>query len=507
MRPGRHENTTRMREHHLNLNGIAVALLLALAQPAPGAAPTATMEKTETFDHDPRWDAKNNRLVPGDPPIVEQDFGYGAAGSGGHATGRIGGRVSQSLRPAYFAKVVPASTLDHSLSASGCVSVSEAQSISGWHTTASLYVGWFNADERDLIWRPRNFLGFRLQSSNEPDGAVVELTYGTRGWEAGGMFVNAGGGGQERLVRDLAGSALLRIPPDGSKHRWTFRYDPEAGDGAGEIVFQFDGAETRFPVQRELRRSGASFNRFGLFTPRIPGRHLVAWFDELSINGRAEDLSRDPQWEGIGNRARYPEPAQYGANDFGFSPSNHAGGNAGELGGRFYSCNPSEHESKGYYGDRVGRLTLDHRLSARGKFVAREFSTDSSFALGWFSSHKQDWPVENFVGVFFDSLSASGRIVMPLYGTSQGGTAAGGKYLIFQPGRPYDWTLDYDPAAAGGRGAITFTLGGESVTHPLREGDKEVGALLDRFGVFNMQWANSKWCEVYLDDLSYTKER
>jgi hypothetical protein len=31
-----------------------------------------------------------------------------------------------------------------------------------------------------------------------------------------------------------------------------------------------------------------------------------------------------------------------------------------------------------------------------------------------------------------------------------------------------------------------------------------VGALLNRFGLFNLQWANSKWCEVYLDDLSYT---
>ena len=35
-------------------------------------------------------------------------------------------------------------------------------------------------------------------------------------------------------------------------------------------------------------------------------------------------------------------------------------------------------------------------------------------------------------------------------------------------------------------------------------GDKEKGAIFDRFGVFNMQWANSKWCDVYLDDLEYT---
>jgi hypothetical protein len=45
------------------------------------------------------------------------------------------------------------------------------------------------------------------------------------------------------------------------------------------------------------------------------------------------------------------------------------------------------------------------------------------------------------------------------------------------------------------------------VTLPLREGDRAVGATLDRFGVFNMQWANGKWCDVYLDDLTYTASR
>src|SRR5262245_63723310 len=96
-----------------------------------------------------------------------------------------------------------ASTLDSPLSASGSVAVLEAQSVSGWHTSANLYVGWFNADEGDLIWRPRNFIGFRLQSSNEPDGALVELTYGTRAWQAGGVVVGAAGRRRARQVSDL----------------------------------------------------------------------------------------------------------------------------------------------------------------------------------------------------------------------------------------------------------------------------------------------------------------
>jgi hypothetical protein len=481
-----------------------VALLTTSADCVWSADPSPTRQKIEMFDRNPKWDASNNRLAPTPPPLVEQDFGYSATQHAGKAAGEIGGRVSQSIRPAYYGKVVPASTFDEPLSASGSLSVVEARAIMGWHTQGNIYIGWFNNDVRDLIWRPRNFIGFRLQSFNEPDGALVELTYGTRAWQAGGLFVNSGGGGQQRNVRELSSAALLRIPPDGSKHHWTFVYDPAGAGGMGEIIFTFDGAETRLPLRAELRKAGASFNRFGIFPPRIPGRHIVAYFDDLIINGQAQDFTKDPQWEGIGNRERFSDEVQYGHNDFGFSPSNHAGGKPGELGGRFFSCNPDEHEFKAYYGDRIGRLTLNHRLSARGKLIAREFCIDSSFALGWFNANKQGWPLENFVGVYFDSLSSAGRIVTPLYGTSQGSKRENAPYLIFLPGKQYEWTLDFDPAGAEGRGAITFTLSGKSVNLPLREGDKAINAVLDRFGTFNMQWANSKWCEIYLDDLTYT---
>jgi hypothetical protein len=478
--------------------------VLLILECAWAATPAPTRQKTEIFDGDPKWDGRNNRLTPSAPPLVEQDFGYSFTHHAGKAAGEIGGKVSQSIRPAYYAKVVPAGTFEDRLSASGNVCIVEAQAISGWHTQGNIYVGWFNSDVRDQVWRPRNFIGFRLQSSNEPDGALVELTYGTRAWQAGGTFVNRAGGGQEKLVRELKSSDLLRIPPDGSKHAWTFRYDPTAANGAGEIVFTFDGVETAVALRPELRKAGASFNRFGIFAPRIPGRHIVAYFDDLTINGQPEDFANDPKWEGVGNQERFRDDVQYGYNNFGFSLSNHAGGDRGEAGGRLFSCNPGEDEFKGHYGDPVGKLTLEHRLSARGKFVAKEFCIDSSFALGWFNARKQDWPVENFVGVYFDSLSTDGRIVAPLYGTSQGSKREGRGHLIFEPGRRYEWTLDYDPAAAEGRGTITFTLNAQSITHALREGDKAKGALMDRFGLFNMQWANSKWCEVYFDDLSYT---
>jgi hypothetical protein len=273
------------------------------------------------------------------------------------------------------------------------------------------------------------------------------------------------------------------------------------------IVFQFNGAQTRVPLPTEHRKAGARFNRFGIFPPRIPGRDIIAYFDDVVLDGEMHDFSADPAWEAVGNRQRYADAVQYAQNDFGFSRTKFAGGSPGEIGGRFFSCNPGEEQFKSHYGGPVGRLTLDHRLVASGKFAAREFSTDSSFALGWFNSKKQGYPLENFVGLYFDSLSSVGRVVQPLYGTREGSERQPAPHVTFAPdGTVYEWTLEYEPSAAAGHGSITFIMNGQGATLPLSTADRAKGAALDRFGLFNMQHANSKWCEVYFDDLSYTVE-
>jgi hypothetical protein len=477
------------------VHAIFVMMLFLVAGPARGGT------RTQNFDTDPGWDGRNNRIRPTNPPEVNQDFGYD------RSRRAIGGEFCQTIRPAWYGKPVGHKSLEDGLSASGSVAVIASASGTGWQNSANVFVGWFDPDPRSLIWRPRNFVGFRLQSAHDPDGALVEISYGTSEWQAGGTFVNKLGGDQEKLVRELKDEDLLRIPPDGSKHEWSVRYDPQGGEGAGEIVFVFNGKESRHRLQRHLRKIGASFTHFGIFTPRIPGRRIIAYFDDITIDGQPHDFSADPKWEGSGSRQRYRDADQYAYNQFGYSGNtNHAGGaKPGELGGRFMSCDPHENEFKAYYGDRIGKLTFNDRLVARGKFAPKEHCIDATCALGWFNSQEQGWPIRNFVGVYFDSLSDAGRIAQPLYGTSQGNKDRSGGWVPFVPdGTKYDWTLEYDPQAAGGRGAITFTLGDKSVTTPLAEGEKAKGAVFDRFGMFNMQWANSKWCDVYIDDVTYT---
>src|SRR6185295_17993704 len=181
-------------------------------------------------------------------------------------------------------------------------------------------------------------------------------------------------------------------------------YDPKGNDGAGVITLVLDGVVSTCKIGREHRKQGAEFDRFGIFNNQLPGDFLEAYLDDITINGEKEDFSSDPKWDGKGNHDVVQDSSEYGAQNFGFSPTHHAGGaKAGEFGGRFFSVDPWEEQFQGYYGDRVGNLTLEHKLVARGKFVSdHQFSTDSTFALGWFNSRKQGWPLENFVGVYFD---------------------------------------------------------------------------------------------------------
>jgi hypothetical protein len=77
---------------------------------------------------------------------------------------------------------------------------------------------------------------------------------------------------------------------------------------------------------------------------------------------------------------------------------------------------------------------------------------------------------------------------------------------VLVPGKAYEWTLLYDPAAEGSKGAITVTLGKESVTLTFKEGWKAEGARLDRFGLFNSN-VGGQLVRIYLDDLKYTTVR
>src|SRR2546421_1152218 len=78
---------------------------------------------------------------------------------------------------------------------------------------------------------------------------------------------------------------------------------------------------------------------------------------------KAESFDKDPGWEGHNNRI-VPERRPTVVQDFGYSMTNFAGKEKGELGGRITRAS-----APAYYADHIGPVTLDDKLSASGSFA------------------------------------------------------------------------------------------------------------------------------------------
>ena len=143
------------------------------------------------------------------------------------------------------------------------------------------------------------------------------------------------------------------------KTRYTFEmtYDPAGAGGAGEFVFTlggdgpFTGGPFKYTLPPDLRKSGATFDAFGIINGQAGGGPMTAYFDDLTIDGRRETFERDPQWLAQNNRAQHGDHGVHGAHRFGFSDTAFAGGQRGEIGGLFFSAP----QMPGNYADRVGR--------------------------------------------------------------------------------------------------------------------------------------------------------
>ncbi len=482
------------------------SLLLCFILSGLASAEAPLVLKKASFDTDAGWSGYQNRLIATFPPRLLQDFGYRTSNLAGKAPGEMGGYIQSSVRPAYYAKLIEPLSMNTPLSFSGSFVLMEGRSIMSYHTLCETFIGFFNSAEQG--WRPKNFMGLRFMGSNEPDGVMIEVTYTTRRRSAGGPLLEKGGSlPKTGLIKELDASRMLRISPDCKRHEWTFVYNPKGQDGLGEIAFTLDGVRWVIGVRESHLEVGAEYNRFGIFNQQLPGRAMVIYFDDLRINEKIEDFSTDPGWEGVGNHEYFDDPVLYGTNDFGFSPTSYAGGKTGEIGGRLWRVDKGEPHLKGWYGTDTGELTLNDRLEAHGKIAFRKFSIDAGMHIGFFNSAEQGWQPRNFVGVNIDSYTRVGLLFMPMYGTSQGawniGNAESSPWFV-DDGNPLEWSIIYDPEGAEGQGAVTASLGKQSFTLPLKSGEKEQGAVMNRFGIFNMQDNNGKYCEVYLDDIEFS---
>ena len=469
---------------HLPLLFLIVAMFVA--RPAPAQ---------ESFDRDPGWEGFRNRLVVGKPKVTRQHFGYRPTNKArGKHPGEIGGRVERSITPAYYANPIPTKTLNDRLVASGRFAVHDDESSTG------TLIGWFN-DKGSRGWRTSNSLAMRIDGNGGRYWVFFE--YGTADWMTGGMGCFEGEAYQTTRTKPF--------PADGTPHDWALVYDPAGAGGAGQVTLTLDGKEYRLTLGDGHKARGATFNRFGVFNQQTTGGGMEVYFDDLALDGEPISFDEDPKWEAVGNDVDFEDRALRPLHDFGFAMTHFAGGKAaGETGGLVWRDEPPA-----YYADRVGPLSLDDRLAASGKVAFTAAGSDSGVYVGWFDSASKradlppgaGFPQKHFLGVMIEGPSRIGHYFRPAYGSSGGEGGFPDEGPVIRPdGQAHDWSIGYDPSAAGGSGRITVTFDGKEQTFDLCPTDRRRGATFDRFGLFNLQRGGNH-VVLYLDDLAYTAKR
>jgi hypothetical protein len=463
--------------------------------------PVAGAVREESFDREPLdWEGINNRNTYFPPRMVTQDFGYSA--STNHAGGRpgeVGGKLNPAGEAAYYGYRLPGPlTLDGPVSASGRIFVAPGP--------GHFVLGFFNSGTLNE-WRTPNTLVARINGRGESFHCHFE--YCTSRWRAGAGVI-----GEIVPGRRIEARAI----PSGRAYEWQLHYDPNSSAGTGLLTFTLAGRTATCTIPREHRADGATFTHFGLLPiPKTWDSSGEAWIDDVVINGKEFDFRADPQWEEFNNRRTYETKDTRPRFDFGWSPTQFAGGKAaGELGGLIFRGDCREPQRMAAYGARLSTLTLNTPLYARGKVSMLRGVTDSTASIGFYhsvwsvrSNPAQDQAIPmDYLGINIEGPSSEGFFFYPVYrvhGAHAGALGGGpGRAPRIYPDRQvHDWTLKYEPDAAGGRGRITVALDDQTCMLDLEPDARTIGASFDRFGICT-PWIDGNSITAFFDDIQFT---
>jgi hypothetical protein len=493
---------------------LSLVLGLAFTSDVSADEPSKTIQKSESFDRDPGWEGRNNRLVPKELPTVRQDFGYSRTQFASSKPGELGGLVSRASEPAFYAARLKPKSLEERFSASGTFAITKTT------PGAGIFFGFFRAEQPGGGGRPIASLGLHFDCEHR--GARLAVRLITNKNQSCGTFATPFIPGKFRPTP---------IRNDGTRYTWTLAYDPQGAGGRGQFTFMLHGdqpkreefekadlppshleeARKRFPIMNSFtvdlpegyKQQGATLDHFGLMNMMKPGGQATIYFGDLKIDGQPQNFTSDPSWDGSGNHITYQAKDVGGAHNFGFSDTNHAGGKPGEIGGVFWRS-----DNGGYYADRVGPLTFDRRLEARGKVVLAAGGPDADMCFGWFRDEgrgESPFKTGDFLGIKVGGPTRVGHYFLPAFTVNDQLRGLPNEGPVLEPGKTYDWSLIYDPQAENGNGAITATLGDKSVALRLRPGQrmKAKGAVLDHFGMLAIG-PGGQIVKLYLDDMQYT---
>jgi hypothetical protein len=232
------------------------------------------------FSADPGWDGMGNRRTyPTKDTRPRFDFGWSPTHfAGGKGPGELGGLIfrgdcREATRMAAYGDKLSKLSLDQPLYASGKVcmlrGVSDSTASIGFYN--SVWSMRTNAAQDQSI--PMDYLGINIEGPSS-EGFFFYPVYRVHGHIAGSQ------GGK--------GTKPPRIYPDGKVHDWSLKYEPDGGNGAGQITVSLDEKTCTLRLDTRARSSGATFDRFGLCTPWIDGNSVTVYFDDLRYTSAAE---------------------------------------------------------------------------------------------------------------------------------------------------------------------------------------------------------------------------
>src|SRR5947209_16252334 len=102
--------------------------------------------------------------------------------------------------------------------------------------------------------------------------------------------------------------------------------------------------------------------------------------DQPGTVQKSEHFETDPGWEGLNNRV-VPAKLVTVTQDFGYSPTNFAGKEKGEIGGRVQRAG-----RPAYYADKIAVKTLNDKLTASGTFALTCTAGNTGVFFGWFKA-------------------------------------------------------------------------------------------------------------------------
>jgi hypothetical protein len=218
---------------------------------------------------------------------------------------------------------------------------------------------------------------------------------------------------------------------------------------------------------------------------------------------KEEHFDTEPGWDSY-NNLMHPATWPVVTQNFGFSPTNHAGDNAGEIGGIIQrSSTPA------YYAMKLDKpLTLREPIHFEADFSVQKISGGISFGLFNPDDIRQGGRPMN--SLIFE-MAGKRRVLafVRLHGTDARATGTmlpAGKKPKQSPGIANDSSkhhisVDYDPSAHDGRGLVTVQVSGIAPEEfEVPAGFKDLPISFTHFGLLNGQRPGSAM-EVYFDDV------